>query len=105
MRVINQTKVHRVRGSFIDKVPTNYIGYINTREQIRYLFTCVVTAFLRAGNPCITPQFINYNMQTFYAFAVFLAVVDYKQFQSFFSAKSVAYEEKKNTEKKVGEKN
>ena len=44
-------------------------------------------------------------MQTFYAFAVFLAVVDYKQFQSFFSAKSVAYEEKKNTKKKVGEKN
>ena len=44
-------------------------------------------------------------MQTFYAFAVFLAVVDYKQFQSFFSAKSVAYEEKKNTKKKGGEKN
>ena len=39
-------------------------------------------------------------MQTFYAFAVFLAVVDYKQFQSFFSAQSVAYEEKKNTKKK-----
>ena len=39
-------------------------------------------------------------MQTFYAFAVFLAVVDYKQFQSFFSAKSVAYEEKKNQKKK-----
>ena len=34
------------------------IGYINTREKIRYFFTCVVTAFLRAGNPCITPQFI-----------------------------------------------
>ena len=32
------------------------IGYINTREKIRYLFTCVVRAFLRAGNPCITPQ-------------------------------------------------
>ena len=31
------------------------IGYINTREKIRYFFTCVVTAFLRAGNPCITP--------------------------------------------------
>ena len=34
------------------------IGYINTREKIRYLFTCVVTTFLRAGNPCITPQFM-----------------------------------------------
>ena len=45
-------------------------------------------------------------MQTLYAFAVFLAVVDYKQFQSFFSAKSVAYEEKKKKKKKkVGEKN
>ena len=31
------------------------IAYINTREKIRYFFTCVVTAFLRAGNPCITP--------------------------------------------------
>ena len=31
-------------------------GYINTREYIRYFFTLVVTAFLRAGNPCITPQ-------------------------------------------------
>ena len=40
-------------------------------------------------------------MQTFYAFAVFLAVVDYKQFQSFFSAKSVAYEEKKIQKKKL----
>ena len=39
-------------------------------------------------------------MQTLYAFAVFLAVVDYKQFQSFFSAKSVAYEEKKKKKKK-----
>ena len=39
-------------------------------------------------------------MQTLYAFAVFLAVVDYKQFQSFFSAKSVAYEEKKKYKKK-----
>ena len=26
-----------------------------TREKIRYFLTCVVTAFLRAGNPCITP--------------------------------------------------
>ena len=34
------------------------ISYINTREKIRYFFTCVVTAFLRAGNPCITPQFM-----------------------------------------------
>ena len=34
------------------------IGYINTRERIRYFFTCVVTAFLRAANPCITPQFM-----------------------------------------------
>ena len=40
-------------------------------------------------------------MQTLYAFAVFLAVVDYKQFQSFFSAKSVAYEEKKKKKKKL----
>ena len=29
------------------------IDYINTREKIRYFFTCVVTAFLRAGNPLI----------------------------------------------------
>ena len=29
------------------------IGYINTHEKIRYFFTCVVTAFLRAGNPLI----------------------------------------------------
>ena len=28
------------------------------REKIRYFFTCVVTAFLRAGNPCITPPFM-----------------------------------------------
>ena len=33
-------------------------GHINTREYIRYFFTLVVTAFLRAGNPCITPQFM-----------------------------------------------
>ena len=26
------------------------IGYINAREKIRYFFTCVVTAFLRARN-------------------------------------------------------
>ena len=26
-----------------------------TREKISYFFTCVVTSFLRAGNPCITP--------------------------------------------------
>ena len=25
---------------------------------ISYFFTCVVTAFLRAGNPCVIPQFI-----------------------------------------------
>ena len=31
---------------------------INTREKVRYFFTCVVTAFLRARNPCITPQFM-----------------------------------------------
>ena len=31
---------------------------INTRERIRYFFTCVFTAFLRAANPCITPQFM-----------------------------------------------
>ena len=43
-------------------------------------------------------------MQTFYAFAVFLAVVDHKQFQSFFSAKSVAYEEKKIKKKSWWEK-
>ena len=30
--------------------------YQHTREKIRYFFTCVVTAFLRAGNPCLTPQ-------------------------------------------------
>ena len=35
------------------------IGYISTRERIRYFFTCVVTAFLRAGNPSITPQFMG----------------------------------------------
>ena len=34
------------------------IGYINTREKIRYFFTCVVAAFLSAGNHCITPQFV-----------------------------------------------
>ena len=34
------------------------IGYINRREKIRYFFTRVVTAFLSAGNPCITPQFM-----------------------------------------------
>ena len=34
------------------------IGYINTREKIRYFFTCVVTAFLRAGNSCIALQFM-----------------------------------------------
>ena len=34
------------------------IDYINTGEKIRYFFTCVVKAFLRAGNPCITPQFM-----------------------------------------------
>ena len=34
------------------------IGYINTREKIRYFFTCFVTAFLRVGNPYITPQFM-----------------------------------------------
>ena len=28
------------------------IGNINTRKKIRFFFTCVVTAFLRAGNPC-----------------------------------------------------
>ena len=27
-------------------------------EKIRYFFTYVVTAFLRAGNPCIAPQFM-----------------------------------------------
>ena len=27
-------------------------------EKIRYFFTCVVTTFLRAGNPCMTPQFM-----------------------------------------------
>ena len=26
--------------------------------QVRYFFTCVVTAFLTAGNPCITPKFM-----------------------------------------------
>ena len=31
---------------------------ISTREKIRYLFTCVVTAILRAGNLCMTPQFM-----------------------------------------------
>ena len=52
--------------SFIDFVLTDrrsllgkqLIGYINTREKIRYFFACVVTAFLRAGNPCITPHFM-----------------------------------------------
>ena len=34
------------------------IGYINIRRKISYFSTCVVTAFLRAGNPCITPQFM-----------------------------------------------
>ena len=34
------------------------IGYINTYKKISYFSTCVVTAFLRAGNPCITPQFV-----------------------------------------------
>ena len=38
------------------------IGYINTRERIRYFFTCVVTAFLRAANPCVTPQFMWWKM-------------------------------------------
>ena len=35
------------------------IGYIITlKKKKRYFFSCVVTAFLRARNPCITPQFI-----------------------------------------------
>ena len=35
------------------------ISYINRREKIRYFFACVVTAFLRAENPCITPRFMR----------------------------------------------
>ena len=34
------------------------IGYINTHEKIRYIFTRVATAFLWARNPCTTPQFM-----------------------------------------------
>ena len=33
----------------------SWLAISNTREKISYLFTCVVTAFLRAGNPSITP--------------------------------------------------
>ena len=28
---------------------------LNTHVKIRYFSTCVITAFLRAGNPCIIP--------------------------------------------------
>ena len=45
------------REGFAVHSSTWQIGYINTREKIRYFFTCIVTAFLRAGNICITPQF------------------------------------------------
>ena len=27
----------------------------NTHEKVQYFFMCVVTAFLRAGNPCLAP--------------------------------------------------
>ena len=51
---INLTERHQRR-----VICKQLIGYINTRERIRYFFTCAVTAFLRAGNPCITPQFMR----------------------------------------------
>ena len=35
------------------------IGYINIRQKVRYFFTCVVTAFLRAGNPSTAVYMIN----------------------------------------------
>ena len=33
---------------------SSWLAISNTREKVRYFFTCVVTAFLGAGNPCIT---------------------------------------------------
>ena len=55
-------KSWRLRRSFINLTEwrqrrvtcKQLIGFINTR----YFFTCVVTAFLKAGNPSITPQFM-----------------------------------------------
>ena len=34
---------------------SSWLAVSYTREKIRYLFRYVVTAFLRAGNPCMTP--------------------------------------------------
>ena len=39
-----------------------WLAISNTRKKTSYFFTCVVTAFLRAGNPCKTPQFIWWNL-------------------------------------------
>ena len=36
---------------------SSWLAISNTREKDSYFFQRVVTAFLRAGNPCITPQF------------------------------------------------
>ena len=33
---------------------SSWLAISNTREKVRYFFTCVVTASLGAGNPCIT---------------------------------------------------
>ena len=34
---------------------SSWLAILNTREKISYFFSCGVTAFLRARNPCITP--------------------------------------------------
>ena len=40
------------------RVTYKMISYINTLGKNRHFFTCVVTAFLRARNPCRTPKFM-----------------------------------------------
>ena len=42
------------------------IGNIKTFEKITFFFTCVVTAFLRTGNPCVTLQFTFLDKVNFY---------------------------------------
>ena len=34
---------------------SSWLAILNIREKISYFFSCGVTAFLRARNPCITP--------------------------------------------------